>query len=103
MERNTMNTWLVGSGYWGSKVKTSLENLGHSVNVIDIKNGNTIEDIDTMDPVILATPVWEHYDQASVLIKKGHDVYIEKPAAETAEQVEQLLGLVTDEIVMVGH
>lgn len=98
-----MKTWLVGSGYWGSKVKTTLESLGHDVNVIDIKNGSTINDIDTMDPVILATPVWEHYDQASVLLKKGHDVYIEKPAAEHAEQVEELLKLVNDQVAMVGH
>lgn len=98
-----MKTWLVGSGYWGSKVKTTLESLGHDVSVIDIKNGSTIDDIDTMDPVILATPVWEHYDQASVLLKKGHDVYIEKPAAENAEQVEKLLNLVNDQVAMVGH
>ena len=98
-----MNTWLVGSGYWGTKVKTTLEGLGHTVSVIDIKNGSTIDDIDTMDPVILATPVWEHYDQASVLLKKGHDVYIEKPAAEKAEQVEKLLELVDSQVAMVGH
>lgn len=103
MEIKTMKTWLVGSGYWGSKVKITLEDLGHEVDVIDIKNGNTIDDINTMDPVILTTPVWEHFSQASVLLKKGHDVYIEKPAAETAEQVEKLLSLVSDQIVMVGH
>lgn len=98
-----MKTWLVGSGYWGSKVKTALEQLGHTVCVIDIKNGNTIDDICTLDPVILATPVWEHYSQASALLKKGHDVYIEKPAAETADQVAKLLDLVENQVVMVGH
>jgi len=103
MEVFAMKPWLVGSGYWGSKVKTTVESLGYDVNVIDIKNGNTIEDIDTMDPVILATPVWEHYAQASFLLNKGHDVYIEKPAAETAEQVEKLLSLINTQIVMVGH
>lgn len=103
MESNTMNCWLVGSGYWGSKVKATLEELGHAVNVIDIKNGNTIEDINTKDPVILATPVWEHFDQACYLLDKGYDVYIEKPAAENAEQVEILLNLSRNKIVMVGH
>lgn len=98
-----MKTWLVGSGYWGSKVKATLEDLGHSVNVIDIKNGNTIADINTNDPVILATPVWEHYEQAKYLIEKGHDVYIEKPAAETADQVQKLLNIAQKQIVMVGH
>jgi predicted dehydrogenase len=103
MEKHTMKAWLVGSGYWGSKVKATLEDLGHEVSVIDIRNGNTIDDINTSDPVILATPVWEHYNQASVLLKKGYDVYIEKPAAENADHVESLLDLVTDQIVMVGH
>jgi len=98
-----MKTWLVGSGYWGSKVKTTLEELGHEVSVIDIKNGNTIDDINTMDPVILATPVWEHHAQAKALLEKGHDLYIEKPAAETAEQVKELLELVDQQVVMVGH
>lgn len=98
-----MKTWLVGSGYWGSKIITTLTNLGHDVKIIDIKNGSTIDDIDTLDPVILATPSWEHYAQASALIKKGHDVYITKPAAETAAQVKQLLDLVKDQVVMVGH
>ena len=103
MERITMKTWLVGSGYWGSKVKATLKELGHEVNVIDIKNGNTINDINTMDPVILATPVWEHHAQAKQLLKKGHDLYIEKPAAETAEQVKELTELVNQQVVMVGH
>lgn len=98
-----MNCWLVGSGYWGSKVKVTLEDLGHTVNVIDLKNGNTVEDINTMDPVILATPVWEHFNQASYLLNKGYDVYIEKPAAEKSDQVEALLNLSQDKIVMVGH
>ena len=98
-----MNCWLVGSGYWGSKVKATLEDLGHTVNVIDIRNGNTIDDINTMDPVILATPVWEHFNQASDLLNRGYDVYIEKPAAETGDQVEALLNLSDNKIVMVGH
>lgn len=98
-----MRVWLVGSGYWGSKVRATLEDLGHDVGVIDIKNGNTIEDINTADPVILATPVWEHYEQAKYLLQRGHDVYIEKPAAEHAHQVNDLIKLTKDQVVMVGH
>lgn len=98
-----MRTWLVGSGYWGSKVKNSLESLGHEVSVIDVKNGSSINDINTLDPVVLATPVWEHYEQAKYLLRRGHDLYIEKPAAEKARQVNELLKLTKDQIVMVGH
>jgi predicted dehydrogenase len=57
-----------------------------------------------MDPVMLATPLWQHYEQAKILLKKGHDLYVEKPMAETAEQIDQLNQLTKpDQIVMVGH
>ena len=99
-----MNMWLVGAGYWGNKLLESLKKFNVNARVIDIKNGQTIDDINTTDPVMLATPLWQHYKQASVLLKKGHDLYIEKPMAETAAQIDQLNQLVgPDQIVMVGH
>lgn len=99
-----MNMWLVGAGYWGNKLLESLKKFNVNAKVIDIKNGQTIDDINTTDPVMLATPLWQHYEQASVLLKKGNDLYIEKPMAETAEQIDQLNQLVGhNQIVMVGH
>jgi len=99
-----MNMWLVGAGYWGSKVLQSLERFGVHAKIIDIKNGQTIQDIDTQDAVMLATPLWEHYEQAKYLIQRGHDVYIEKPMAESAPKIAELAGLVTgDQIIMAGH
>lgn len=99
-----MNMWLVGAGYWGNKLLESLKKFNVDAKVIDIKNGQTINDINTADPVMLATPLWQHYEQARVLLKKGHDLYIEKPMAETAEQIDQLSQLIgTNQIVMVGH
>jgi predicted dehydrogenase len=99
-----MNMWLVGAGYWGNKLLESLKKFNVNAKVIDIKNGQTIDDINTTDPVMLATPLWQHYEQASVLLKKGNDLYIEKPMAETAEQIDQLNQLVgPNQIVMVGH
>jgi UDP-2-acetamido-3-amino-2,3-dideoxy-glucuronate N-acetyltransferase len=98
-----MKIWLVGSGYWGSKIAAKLTKLGIEHQIIDIKNGQTIDDINTPDPVMLATPLWEHYAQALQLIHNGHDVYIEKPAAENSDQVIDLLKSTKDNIVMVGH
>jgi predicted dehydrogenase len=99
-----MKMWLVGAGYWGNKLLESLKKFDVDAAVIDIKNGQTIDDINTMDPVMLATPLWQHYEQAAVLLKKGHSLYIEKPMAETAEQIETLSQLAqADQIVMVGH
>lgn len=99
-----MNMWLVGAGYWGSKLLHSLNKLGVQGQVIDIKNGQSIDDINTQDPVILATPLWQHYDQTMTLLSRGHDIYIEKPAAETAPQVAKIKEMaLADQLVMVGH
>ena len=98
-----MKVNLVGAGYWGSKVDQSLQKLGVSTNIIDIKNGQTIDDIKNTDPVILATPLWQHYEQTVELLTRGHDVYVEKPMAETEEQLEHIARIVDNHILMVGH
>jgi len=98
-----MKIWLVGSGYWGSKIAIKLEKLKIDYTIIDIKNGQTISDIDTLDPVMLATPLWDHYEQALELIHRGNDLYIEKPAAENYDQIVNLIKATKDNIVMVGH
>ena len=99
-----MNMWLVGAGYWGSKLLAGLEKLGINGQVIDIRNGQTIDDISDSGPVMLATPLWQHYDQTRALLSRGHDVYVEKPMAETAEQVEIIKSMLgSDQLLMVGH
>lgn len=99
-----MNMWLVGAGYWGSKLLSSLEKFNVTAQVIDIRNGQTIDDIDTLDPVMLATPLWQHHEQTCELLKRGHDVYVEKPMAETFSQIETIEQHVTSgQLLMVGH
>ena len=95
---------LVGAGYWGSKLLESLKQFDVDATVIDIRNGQTINDINNSDPVILATPLWQHHEQTVELVKRGHDVYVEKPMAETAEQIEDIAShLKDDQLIMVGH
>lgn len=99
-----MNMWLVGAGYWGKKLLSSLQKLGVQVKVIDIKNNQSLGDIDNKDPVIIATPLWQHYDQCMQLMSQGHDVYVEKPAAESAPQVVKMMEIAQpDQLFMVGH
>ena len=95
--------WLVGAGYWGSKLLASLNKFGVDAEVIDIRHGQSIEDINNQDPVILATPLWQHYAQCCELLQRGHDVYVEKPMAETAQQIQDIANLVDDQLLMVGH
>jgi len=99
-----MNMWLVGAGYWGSKLLDNLKKFNVDAQVIDIRNGQTIDDITDTSPVMLATPLWQHHEQTCALLKRGHDVYVEKPMAETAEQINDIgrcLG--TSQLLMVGH
>lgn len=99
-----MNMWLVGAGYWGSKLLDNLKKFDVDAKVIDIKNGQTINDIDTLDPVMLATPLWDHYEPTIELLKRGHDVYVEKPMAETLSQVSSIGEHVQPgQLLMVGH
>jgi len=99
-----MKMWLVGAGYWGSKLVENLKKFDIAATVVDIRNGQTINYINTLDPVMIATPLWQHYDQTCELLKRGHDVYVEKPMAETTQQIETIATLAKPEqLVMVGH
>jgi predicted dehydrogenase len=101
-----INIALIGSGYWGSKIISSLEGnpLVGKFQVIDVKNGDTIEDINgDIKTAIVATPLWDHFDTGAKLLARGFDCYIEKPMAETEQQCQQLKSLQQDRILMVGH
>lgn len=99
-----MKMWLVGAGYWGSKLLSGLENLGVEGQVIDIKNGQTIDDISDKGPVMLATPLWQHFGQVMELLSRGHDVYVEKPMAETVTEIAKIQTMLQEEqLLMVGH
>ena len=100
-----MKFWLVGAGYWGSKVKATLETIDNvsEVEVLDIKENKTISDINSKDPVILATPLWQHAEQTIQLLNNGHDVYVEKPMAENADQIRSIANCLNSQVLMVGH
>jgi predicted dehydrogenase len=96
--------WLVGAGYWGSKLLTGLKQFGVDARVIDIRNGQTIDNILDTSPVMLATPLWQHHKQAQELLRRGHDVYVEKPMSETLQQVLDVGTWVQPgQLLMVGH
>jgi predicted dehydrogenase len=101
-----INIALIGSGYWGSKIISSLEGnpLVGKFQIIDVKNGDTVDDIDSdIKTAIVATPLWDHFDTGAKLLARGFDCYIEKPMAETEHRCQLLKGLQQDRILMVGH
>jgi predicted dehydrogenase len=97
---------VIGSGYWGSKI---VDTLGrnpnvHAIQVVDAVNGQGINDIRSdIKIAVIATPLWHHTNLAVELLKRDFDVYVEKPMAETAAEVEHIQSIITDQIVMVGH
>jgi predicted dehydrogenase len=96
--------WLVGAGYWGSKLLDSLTRFGVNATVIDIRNGQSIDNITDTAPVMLATPLWQHHEQTCKLLQRGHDVYVEKPMAETVDQIRDIGSYVRPgQLLMVGH
>ena len=101
-----INIAVIGAGYWGSKVVETLK-LNPQVNivqVIDVKNGQTINDIySDITTAIIATPVWDHLSTAVDLLERGFDLYIEKPMCETAAEVRLLSKFAPKQILMVGH
>jgi predicted dehydrogenase len=101
-----INIAIIGAGYWGSKiVEVLIKNPNVDiVQVIDVKNGQTINDIySDISTAIIATPVWDHLQTAIDLLERGFDLYIEKPMCETAAEVQLLSKFTPKQILMVGH
>jgi predicted dehydrogenase len=97
---------LIGQGYWGSKVLAAIEKnpAVDKVQVIDLRLGNSISDIDPdIDCAFITTPIPDHIPTATALLSRGIDCYIEKPLAETAAECQQLLQYQPERIIMVGH
>jgi predicted dehydrogenase len=101
-----INLAVIGSGYWGSKIVESLRSIKNvgKIQVIDVKNGQTIDDIDVdVRAAVIATPLWDHFSTSEKLLERGFDCYVEKPLAENSKQIEYLYEYSKSQIIMVGH
>jgi predicted dehydrogenase len=58
-----------------------------------------------VDAVIIATPVYTHYDLAARALKAGKHVFVEKPLAPSSELADDLAEMASDRgsILMCGH
>ena len=100
-----MQISLVGAGYWGAKLKKELDTIAdvESVEIIDIKDGKTLKDIN-YDNVILATTAWDHYEQTLELLEQDKNLYVEKPLAMTEQECLEIKSKIKDDqTLMVGH
>lgn len=100
---NTKKIWLVGVGDWGKNIHRTLEKVRMPHSIIDPIYNTTINNIDTKDPVILATPTETHFELGLELIRRGHDIFIEKPFTQTLDECKQLHDTAKNQILMVGY
>jgi predicted dehydrogenase len=116
---------LVGLGYWGPnllRAASDLEDVEVAV-ICDldrerlalqqrrnphVKVTTRIEDIlgdDSIDGVMLASPIKTHHELALRCLRAGKHVFVEKPMAQTSEQCLDLIGCAAEQdlILMPGH
>ncbi len=60
---------------------------------------------DTVEAVVIATPVPTHYDLAKKALQAGKHVFVEKPPAMRGEEMEELVTLAkaAEKVLMPGH
>ena len=116
---------VVGLGYWGPNLLRALFDL-EDVEIAWICDqdeerlarfrrrypdarptvdlGNVLRDAD-VDAVVLATPVFTHFDLATRCLMAGKHVFVEKPLASSKAEADALIKLADDvnRVVMCGH
>ena len=116
---------LIGCGYWGpnlirnfTKVRECrieavadqrpdrLEAVRH-LNPAMRATGSAQELIesDSIDAVVIATPISTHFDLAKKCLESGKHVFIEKPLTRTSDQARELISLAEQrgKVLMVDH
>lgn len=120
-----VNIGLIGYGYWGPNllrnfmstkdcsVKTVCDFRNERLNLVKKINSNVlitndIKDVcdnPDIDAVIIATPVFSHFDLAKRALKNGKHVLIEKPMTASVDEAEELIQIAESKnlILMVDH
>ncbi len=106
-----MNVAVIGLGYWGPNlVRNLLSNPSiSSVTICDaneerlancgrkfpgvrmVNDANIVFSDNTIEAVVIATPVYTHYDLARKALENGKHVLMEKPFTRTSQQAQDLV------------
>lgn len=120
-----INIGIIGFGYWGPNLVRNFSNVNdakvfsiaesrgdrHSViqnNYHDVEIVNSAEELidnSMIDAVVIATPVFSHYQLAKKALLAGRHVLIEKPMTASSVEAEELIEIAnTKELtLMVDH
>jgi predicted dehydrogenase len=114
---------VVGLGYWGPNLARNFDELGALAALCDLDeslrtrfavrhpNARTYADYDdlladeSIDGIVIATPVPTHYALAKRALEAGKHALVEKPPAMRAAEMEELVGLALERerVLMPGH
>ncbi len=120
-----MNIAIIGYGYWGpnlvrnfsmandcsvvcvvdSRIDRLIEVKKNYPNIITTSNINDVFNNKDIDAIVIATPVFTHFDLAKKALENGKHVLLEKPMASSVAEAEQLIEIATkqNKILMVDH
>ena len=119
-----INVGLIGYGYWGPNLlrnfmntnncevvsvcdfsKDRLDTIPKGYNLQLTSDPNEILKNNEIDCVLIATPVFTHYELAYKALNNGKHVFIEKPMTSTSKEALSLIELATEKnlTLMVDH
>ena len=114
---------VVGLNYWGPNLARNFDALADLTWLCDLDethlqematrypNARTTTELDdlladdTLDAIVIATPVPTHYALAKRVLEAGKHVFVEKPPAMRAVEMDELVTLAADRdlVLMPGH
>jgi predicted dehydrogenase len=114
---------VVGLNYWGPNLVRNFDDLAELAWVCDLDEARLgdlavrypraratvrFDDLladDTLDAVVVATPVPTHHELAKRALEAGKHVFVEKPPAMRAAEMDELVALAADHdrVLMPGH
>jgi len=118
-----VNVGVVGLGYWGPNLARNFDELGALAALCDLDDGlrerfagryshvRVVADFEelladeTLDGVVIATPVATHYELTKRALAAGKNVLVEKPPALRASEMDELVSLAENSslVLMPGH
>jgi predicted dehydrogenase len=120
-----VRTAVAGLGYWGPNLVRNLQELPDAelVTVCDLRedalrkistrypaaavttNFDEVLHDETVEAIVIATPVSTHFPLASAALRAGKHVFVEKPFAVSSAEALELIALADkhERVVMPGH
>jgi predicted dehydrogenase len=98
-----MRLAIIGTGYWGSKIIETAKKMNINVSVYDINDSLDGITPGTTDGVIIATPAHTHKNITKIMLRKGINVLVEKPAFTNMAECNEIGPYTANAKLMAGH